>query len=827
MISFVIVSHSARLAEGVRELAEQMTQGRVQIAVAGGIDDPDNPIGTDPMKVQAAIEAVSNGAPIVVLMDLGSAVMSAETALEFLPNDLRERVHLVEAPLVEGTLAAAVTASTGASLEQVLQEARAALLPKQAALGVTPAATAEADEPVITLSESADQLLVRVPNALGLHARPAARLVQIVGQYDAIVRITLGERTVNASSMSQVATLGARQGDTLDIRARGPQAAAVLAALRTLVEANFGDDDSAITAPPHPTAATVPATEGQLVGIPASPGVALGTARWLQATLPNIPKARTTDPSAECTRLQLAIQATAADLARLAAQTGTTAGQSSAAIFEAQRLLASDPALYESAVALIKAQRLNGAAAWWSVMQTTADEFRALPDPYLQARAADALDVGRQVIARLTGASAAQIKLDKPAILLASELTPSDTARLDRQNILGIITELGGATSHSAILARGLGIPAVVGVGEGLRQLKDGAEVGLDGSSGQITTAFTPAIRADLKARVTAWKNERNAQRAAAALKGETADGLRIEVAANIGNPADARTATDYGAEGVGLFRTEFLYMNRSAAPTETEQYAAYVAAGKAMAGQPVIIRTLDVGGDKPIPYLGIEHEENPFLGWRALRYCLENIPLFRTQLRAICRASASYPIRLMFPMVSTVDEVRRARALLREVHAELDAARVPFDAKMPVGIMIEVPSAVFYARELATEVDFFSIGTNDLTQYIMAADRGNPHVAPLADALHPAVLRAVAQVAQAGTEAGIWTGMCGELAGNPLATPVLVGLGLTELSMSAPSILAVKQRLRQFTLAQAQEIARAVLALDSAGAVRAYLQEL
>jgi phosphocarrier protein FPr len=458
--------------------------------------------------------------------------------------------------------------------------------------------------------------------------------------------------------------------------------------------------------------------------------------------------------------------------------------------------------------------------------------YRAMEDEYMRARAADIEDVGQRVLRRLTGVEPPSLDFAEPSILIAADLTPSDTARLDPQRVLAICTELGGATAHSAILARALGIPAVVGLGHDVWLVAEGQRVAVDGDGGLFWPEPEEEQLAALAARRDAWQESQRRAKATGQASAVTRDGRAIEVAANIGSPHDVGPALEYGAEGVGLFRTEFLFMDRPTAPGEGEQLAAYRQAAELIGDRPLIIRTLDVGGDKPLPYLDLGEEANPFLGWRAIRFCLERPDIFLPQLRAILRASAGEDgaprnVKIMFPMVSTPSEVRQAKVMLARAMDELRAAGLPFNENLEVGIMIEVPSAVAVADQLAREVSFFSIGTNDLTQYVMAADRGNPRVAGLASAFQPAVLRLIRDAAAAARGAGIWIGMCGELAGNPLATPILLGLGLNELSMSAPAIPAVKEAIRGLTMADARRIADEVLATDSSEAVLSLLKSL
>ena len=847
MVGIVIVSHSARLAEGVRELAEQMTQGRVPLAVAGGIDDPDNPIGTDAMKVLEAIDAVYSDDGVVVLMDLGSALLSAEMAVEFLPEEQQPHIHLCSAPFVEGAYAAVVQASTGAPVQSVVAEAAGALAVKVAQLGGAVEGQGSVPSPSgrglgrgSDAAEQAQEIVLTVRNRLGLHARPAARLVSTAGRFTADVELIREGRPANAKSINQVATLGVRQGDTITIRAAGPDAAAALAALQALADDNFGDreegqgrrgpDGSPGARRPTDPLSTDPLNPVSLKGIPASPGVAIGPSALYRPRPPEVVTRSIEDTAGEWRRLQDAVAVARDEIGALHRRAVAQVGPDEAAIFEAHLLFLQDPLLVEATRDRIYAEKINAEAAWQGQTADMAATYRDMADDYMRARAADVEDVAQRVLRGLMGVAPPSLDLAAPAILIAADLTPSDTARLDRERVLAVCTELGGATAHSAILARALGIPAVVGLGHAVWQVAEGQRVAVDGDAGALWPQPDEAQVAELAARREAWLETQRRDKAAGQGAAVTPDGHRVEIAANVGSPNDVAPALEFGAEGVGLFRTEFLFMDRAAAPSEEEQFEAYRRAARAAGDRPLIIRTLDVGGDKPLPYLDLGDEANPFLGWRAIRFCLARPDVFMPQLRAILRASAPEDgprcVKLMLPMIGTPAEVRAARAMLAAAQAELRAAGVPFDEDMEVGIMIEVPSAVAVADQLAREVDFFSIGTNDLTQYVMAADRGNARVAELANALQPAVLRMVREAADAAHAAGIWIGMCGELAGNALAAPVLVGLGLDELSMSAPSIPAVKAAVRRFPLADAQRMATAALALDSAEAVAHFLQQ-
>jgi phosphocarrier protein FPr len=826
MVGIVVVSHSSALADGIRELAEQIAQGQVPLATAGGIDDPDQPIGTDPMKVFAAIQSVYSEDGVLVLMDLGSALLSAEMALEFLPEEQRANVKLCTAPLVEGTMAATVQAMVGGTLDQVLAEADGSLAAKIKQLDLV-AAEAGADESLST-SAGRRQLSLIVGNKMGLHARPAVNFVRTANRFQSDILVKKGKVAANAKSINQVATLAVRQGETIEITAVGPDSADALEAFQRLASENFGETEVERTAE---QAQPVPVLkDGTLSGLAASPGVALGPVLQYRPKLPAVPRETGKKSAAEWQRLQTALQTTITELESLQKKTEKKIGAEEAAIFEAHQLIVQDPDLQTSVKNNLDTNKINAEAAWTDAVDETAAKFQNLDDPYFQARAVDVRDVGNRVLRHLLGVELPALQAERPYILAAVDLTPSDTAQLDPAQVLGICTELGGVTSHSAILARALGIPAVVGVGNRLAEIEDGEVLGLDGRTGQLWLNPDAEQIAKLQAARHEWQAAQQAAKAASQATAHTADGMRIEVAANIGGPNDVEVALSYGAEGIGLFRTEFLFLDRAEAPSEEEQVSTYRQVVAGLDKRPLIIRTLDVGGDKPLPYLDLGQEENPFLGWRGIRFCLDKPEIFMPQLRAILRASLADDgtpanVKLMFPMIGTLTELRRAKAMLQTAREQLQAEGRSFDPNLSVGIMIELPSAVAVADLLAAEVDFFSVGTNDLAQYVMAADRGNANVAELAQALQPAVLRMIKQTAVAAKEAAIWLGICGELAGNALATPLLLGLGLTELSMAAPSVPAVKAALRNWTLAEAETLAAEVLKLDSVTAVQTHLE--
>lgn len=846
VIGIVIVSHSKQLALGVRELAAQMVQGQVSIAVAAGIEDPENPLGTDPIQVYEAITSVFSDDGVLVLMDLGSALLSAEMAIEFLPEAQQQKVYLCEAPLVEGAIAAVVAAAAGRDIHQVMAEARGALLAKATQLGLVSSPLSVITPTTTNVESPTREIRLIVSNRLGLHARPAAQFVATAARFQSqiLVRnLTRNTQLVRGDSINQVTTLGVRQGHELAIAATGSDVDEALEALQALFANNFGEaarsccsnkeglpnpegeDRVVLNSPPVFHHEVTPATHGELSGIAASPGVAIAPVIHYQPTQIIVTQYHIEDVESEWQRLQTAIHTAQQEIQAVFSQASLQIGDAEAAIFDAQLLFLEDPVLLEAAKERILANHINAEAIWQAVVDEVITSYHTLEDSYLQERVDDVVDVGRRVLRLLSGNAPANLHLQEPAILVATDLTPSDTAGLDPTKVLGICTTSGSATSHSAIIARTLGIPAVLGVDAQVLHLADGTLMALDGESGRAWVEPESHILDLLAAKQSAWQAAQQEARATAHQPAITRDGKQISVFANIGSINDVQVAVASGAEGVGLLRTEFLYLDQTSAPTEEEQLAVYQAIAQVLDNRPLIIRTLDVGGDKPLPYLRVGFPEaNPFLGWRGIRFCLDHLDLFKTQLRAILRASVGHQIKIMLPMIATVTEVRAAKVILGEVQAELNQAGIAFDAAMKVGIMIEVPSAVAIADQLAAEVDFFSIGTNDLSQYVMASDRNNPRVANLVDALHPAVLRMVQQTVQAAHTAGISVGLCGELAADTFATPILLGLGLDELSVNPQSIPGVKQAIAGSSIVASEAIAASALQQDSAEHVREYV---
>ena len=561
-----------------------------------------------------------------------------------------------------------------------------------------------------------------------------------------------------------------------------------------------------------------------LAGVPLSPGTAAGPARRLRRRAAPAPGRTATDPAAEWSALERALAATTADVRRAAAVVGARAAAKDAAIFDAHLLLLEDDALLVPTRTGVYERRETAARAWADAVSAAAQTWDELEDPYQRARAADLRDVGDQVLVHLAGAGESAVVAQAGDVVVAPDLAPADVAALASAAVAGVALAHGGPASHAAILARALALPAVAGAGAGLLAVPDGSPLLVDGDAGTVTVAppaaavAAAARRRDLESRAAAEA------RAAASAPAVTRDGVTVRVEANIAGPQDAAAAVTAGADGVGLLRTEYLFLEAAAMPGEDEQAAAYSAVAEALGGRPLTVRTLDAGADKPLAFLAPSPEANPCLGVRGLRLSLARPEQLRTQLRAVLRAAAGHDLRVMFPMVATVDELRRAREVLDEARASLRDEGVATPAELEVGVMLEVPSAALIADKLAPWAAFFSVGTNDLTQYTLAAERGNAAVAALSDPLHPAVLRLIRLTAEAAAAAGRRVAVCGEVAGDRLAVPLLIGLGVTELSMNAVAIPAAKQAVRATDAARAADLAAQALDAESAAAVRRLL---
>ncbi|KRM20333.1 phosphoenolpyruvate-protein phosphotransferase [Ligilactobacillus hayakitensis DSM 18933 = JCM 14209] len=563
-------------------------------------------------------------------------------------------------------------------------------------------------------------------------------------------------------------------------------------------------------------------------GIAASDGIAAAKAYMLVQPDLSFTEKTIDDVDAEVARLEAAVETSKQDLEVIKQKAAQNLGEEEAQVFEAHLTILSDPELFGQINEKIKNDKVNAESALKSVTDMFISMFESMTDnKYMQERAGDIRDVTKRVMSHLLG-----VKLPNPAlineevVIVAHDLTPSDTAQLDRNFVKGFITDIGGRTSHSAIMSRTLEIPAVVGSGSATSDIQEGQMVIIDGLDGEALVEPTAEELADYEGRAKAFADQKAEWKLLKDAKSLTKDGKQVKLAANIGTPKDVEGANDNGAEAVGLFRSEFLYMDAAELPSEEDQFQAYKQALEGMDGKQVVVRTMDIGGDKELPYLPLPEEENPFLGYRAIRISLDRQDIFRTQLRALLRASEFGRLAIMFPMIATVQEFKDAKAIFEEEKAKLVAEGVAVSDDIEVGMMMEIPAATMIADKLAKYVDFFSIGTNDLIGYTMAADRGNERVSYLYQPYNPSILRMVKRTIDASHAEGKWTGMCGEMAGDQTAVPLLVGLGLDEFSMSATSVLKTRSLLKKLDSAKMEELANKALDCETSEEVVALVNE-
>lgn len=562
-------------------------------------------------------------------------------------------------------------------------------------------------------------------------------------------------------------------------------------------------------------------------GTNASSGIGIGKAVIVEEAELVIKRETVADKMAEVERFKGALDKTMKDTERMAADLATRVGEKEAEIMQGHLMLLMDPMLTGEIENTITGEGICSEYAIEQVCTTYADMFASMDDELMQQRATDMRDIKTRMQRVLLGVESVDISaLPEGSILVAKDLTPSMTAGINPKHVTGIVTELGGKTSHSAILARALEIPAVVAVTDFLKNVKNGDTVVLDGSEGVVYVNPDAEVEEEYSAKREKFLKEKKELEQYIGKPTVTKDGVTIELVANIGKPEDVEKVLQYDAEGIGLFRTEFLFMDRTAMPTEEEQFEAYKTVAEKMEGKPVIIRTLDIGGDKEIPYMGLEKDENPFLGYRAIRFCLDRKDdVYRPQLRALLRASAYGNIRIMIPMVTCLDEYREAKDLIEEIKKELDGEGIAYKKDIQVGIMVETAAASLMADAFAKEVDFFSIGTNDLTQYTMSVDRGNDKVSYLYSPLNPAVLRSIKRVITCAREAGIMVGMCGEAASDPMMIPLLLAFGLNEFSMNASAILYSRKLITNYSIEELQAVADKAMSFVTVKEVEDYMR--
>jgi phosphocarrier protein FPr len=830
MIGIVLVSHSKALALAIGELVRQMVGPDFPIAVAAGVGDDHTELGTDAVHIAEVLLPFALGDGAVVLMDLGSAVLSAQTALELLDPELvpdpSAKIRLCPAPIVEAAVAAAVAASVGGDLDGVAAEARAALAPKEAQLSDEIRPAAEKSVPVSAVqAENVRELEIVVENPHGLHARPAATLVQLVNRFLSDVQLTnrSGQRgPASARSLTSVALLQIRQGDAIVFSIRGEDAATAAAAIGALAATRFGEAETPGAALSQPQARTETKARrdgtGALSGVAISEGIAIGRIQALSSVLPEPEDAAPASPARERQRLDAALRQVAQDLRDAGHPDGAAAD-----ILAAQALVLSDPILLDAVAARLGVGDCSAAAAWRVETSRLAASYAGMEDDYLRARAADLRDIAARVLRALSGrGQVVAIRPDPPAILLTDELLPSEAMACDPACVLGVLASTGSPTAHAAIIIRSLGIPMVVSATAGdSRAFGPDSVLAIDGASGEVWIDPPSEQLKVIETRRQALFEERASFESAKTAPAITLDGQRIEVLANVGNAVEAAFARDNGAEGVGLLRTEFLYLSLKDMPDEEGQARSLAAVLANLGDGPVVIRTPDIGADKPLAFMPVAVEHNPFLGVRGVRLSLRHPEFFSSNLRAILRAGVGRDVWIMVPMVATPEEMSRARELVGAAHRDLEKAGVVHAWPVKLGMMVEVPAAAILAERFASLADFFSIGTNDLTQYVLAAERGNGDLDGLQDAAHPAVLRVIQSVCEKALRMGIHVSVCGDAASDPQAAALMIGAGVRSLSVRPNQIAAIKAHIRALSMERLHSLAEEAMQCDSGAEAR------
>ncbi|AUX31287.1 MULTISPECIES: phosphoenolpyruvate--protein phosphotransferase [Sorangium] len=789
----------------------------ITLSAAGGVE----------IMIHVGIDTVGlKGEGFTARVSQGDRVSAGQALLEFDADLLLRKAPSLLTQVV------VLSGETSAIVERASGVARAgasrlmAVSPRRRAGGEAPRASsageAGASRPPPRATVGVTSALVVVPNPHGLHARPAAVLASEAKSFAADISVELAGRNANAKSVVGLMNLGAGPGAELRIVGSGSEAARAVARLVELVRSGLGEDLSAANAAPpaEPERAAASSSTPRAAddarhvhGVSASPGLAIGPICKIDPLAADVDE-HASDTEAELARLQKALRHTRLELKQLVAASGKRVEQ--AQIFSAHLTMLDDPEMItRTEVAIVEGK--SAAFAWREAVMASCRELARLSNPLLAARANDLRDVGGRALRHLVGGGEAQAA-PAGSIVVAESLTPSEVVRLADQRVAGLVSVLGGTTSHAAILARSLGLPYLVGASASLLAVEAGAAAVLDAEGAVVLLHPTEAELDAYRGRLGARKALRERQEAAAGERAVTRDGVHVAVLANIASADDARKAVRLGAEGVGLLRTELMFFDRDAAPTEAEQTAAYQEIADALGERPLVVRTLDVGGDKPLSYMPLPAEDNPLLGIRGLRIGALHPALLRSQLRAILAVRAPAGHRILLPMVSSLEELREAKQVLEEERRRAGSPPVE------LGVMVEVPSVAVQADRFAAEVDFFSIGTNDLTQYTLAMDRTHPRLAGRQDALHPAVLRLIDRAVQAAKGRGRHVGICGAVASDPEAVAVLVGLDVTELSVSVQAIPEVKARIRELDAARCREIARAALDLGTAAEVRALL---
>jgi multiphosphoryl transfer protein len=812
MIGLLLVSHSRALAEAAVDLIRRTVSPTISIAAAGGVGETHSEIGTDAIDIQQGIQSVAQPDGVLVLMDMGSAILSAEMAKDLLGDSIN--VRLCSGPLVEGGIAAAVQIQAGSPIADVVAAAQRSLLPKQDQLGeVTP--VAEPNGAPAAAEESFESVL---ENVYGLHLRPVAALIKTLGTDAKNVQIenVTGRRgPIVAASLVEIARLQAKKGDTIRFRLSGPNTAHVRKEIESFLERLSSEDGQPLSP------ATAKQDSASPVPIPVSAGLAVGRALFSDRLDLKIPDTRPNTPAeieAECHRLTAAIGAAEQNVAQRVAKFSSALAPAEAAILEAQQLILSDGLLLAKAQERIRSKAANAAAAWFETLTEVAEDQAGAADEYLKQRAIDFREAASAVVQQLIGQTNQFANLNEDCVLVCAELNPTLIDQIQSTRITGVIELGGGSLSHGAILARSIGLPVIANAAGSESMLRSAKIVAIDGSTGQLLVNPAPEVIQEWRQREA---NFRELQKQAVQLSQTPAvssDNIAFLIAANAGKRRDVELALGNGADGIGLFRSEFLFDQFHTLPSEEEQLAAYREALEPISGDSrstaacpsassrefsVTLRLLDIGGDKPLPFLSPGKESNPFLGVRGLRLLLRHPEFLESHLGAILRLAELFSIKLLVPMVTSVDEVFRLKQHLEKAHQSLNARKLSHRWPIEIGAMIETPASAVAFDQMIEHLDFASIGTNDLTQYVLSAERGNPQLEEFADSLHPAVLHLCRDVIALANYRALPISICGEIASDPVAVPLLAGLGLRVFSVTPTAVPTIKAAIRALSLSE------------------------
>ncbi len=816
MVSLVLVSHSNALAKAAVELAKGVNNNSsFPITYAGGTGYNHEQLGTDATEIMDAIISVYSDDGVLVLMDVGSAVISTKLAIDMLGENY-PKVQMCPAPIVEGAVSAAVQILSGSTLDEICDEAMESLAAKQANLGLPtpshyskPIQTAPSGEPALY------SFIMGLEH--GLHTRPAAEMVNTLAPFKSTItatNVTKHTLPVNAKSLNKLALSNIVFGDTVQVTATGEDAAEAIAAIKLLAENRFLSRSVTISTD------EIPAEQQSMVTL--SPGIATGVIFHAHTSVKNIPPRFISDPAAEIKRFEEAVHETERAITLTKKRLEEQNLQQEAAIFDAHMMILKDSDVLTDIKTKIHRERLSPEYLYQQRMNRIAAEFRGMENEYMKERAVDVVDVTRQVLANLTGDIHIASCTEEKVILLAKEVTPSLISRWDKSQLQGVITEIGGISSHVAIIAKAMGIPAISGYKAPETDLT-GTHALMDATMAEVIIDPTPTEIEKYKNLYGIWEASKLADVTDSQGPAVSVDGVQITILGNVGDYNTAQAAFKSGAEGIGLLRTEFMFLNRRLEPTEDEQVEALKGIIELFNGKPVTIRTLDIGGDKHLDWLPLQKEVNPFLGVRGIRLSMQKKRLFLKQLKSILLAACDHDdVRIMIPMVTIPEEVIFARKMLTIAHEVLTKEDKKHLWPVKLGIMVETPSAVLHADHLAPLSDFFSIGTNDLSQYIMCAERGGLAFEPaLMDQHQPPVMKSIKLVVEAANKEGIELSVCGEMAGEAISSKILIALGVRVLSMNSPSIGRVKRTIRQSNIKELSDKVTTAIHADSPAQIR------